>query len=204
MDGYVKLGIHIIGLALIFVQTAGLHDFWETTLSTNYVQAYTFTQIFIFGSTWLIRKGIEFVEQNHNVELVYAVHKSKVDTTVAKYDMDESDSSLSTNRIMFVVITLASFQFQLLSKFALLVLGVLRSTTMLTSPLFKVYVLKYPAVGSLQRPWAPDETFIRFGDPVPFVDAIPGSETVATEKEAEPEKGVSPKKAGKKGSKKNQ
>ncbi|KAI9330309.1 hypothetical protein BDR26DRAFT_871600 [Obelidium mucronatum] len=161
LDGNIKVILHIIGLGLIIVQQAALFDFVQFDPTQKvFVGAYTLSQLFVFGSTLYIQNRIPFSEGSEKY-LVYAIHKSRIETNFEDYDTKQGSDLLSTNRIMFAVAVLSYFQLEFLSSFSLMILGLLRSVTVLTHPLFQVYILgKQTATGELRRPWSPDELFI--------------------------------------------
>ncbi|KAJ3293923.1 Nuclear receptor 2C2-associated protein [Rhizoclosmatium sp. JEL0117] len=182
--------VHIVGLVAIIIQQSFLYDFETLPFAEHFVSAYTITQLFIFGFTFQIRSLIPKAGAKEK-PLVYAVHKTRVETNIEDYDQKESDDLLSAARIYFVVATLAHFQFKFLSGFSMLVLGILRCTTIATHPLFRIYILGAEATGDLERPWAPDEYLLK-GDAatVKKVEETEGEKkeekkAVAAEKETE-------------------
>ncbi|KAJ3229449.1 hypothetical protein HDU81_005364 [Chytriomyces hyalinus] len=193
MEGYAKLILHVIGLAFVIAQEAKLYDFDDPTQSTFFVQGYSVTQLFVFGSIMAIRKAVDTVSEYGEQPLVYTVHKTKISTTFAKYDKQEADSMLSSSRIIFVVVTVASFQFKLISMFSLFVFGFLRTVSMVTHPLFRIYCLGAADVGDLERPWGPDEVLWKEGD----ADAVKADSDAAPQES----KKADSKKAGKKAKK---
>ncbi|KAI8838708.1 hypothetical protein BJ741DRAFT_600383 [Chytriomyces cf. hyalinus JEL632] len=195
MEGYAKLALHVVGLAFVIAQEAKLYEFDDPSQSTFFVQGYSITQLFVFGAIMAIRRAVDNAAEYGEQPLVYTVHKTKIATTFAKYDKQEADSMLSTSRIIFVVVTVASFQFKLISMFSLFVFGFLRTVSMVTNPLFRIYCLGAADVGDLERPWGPDETVWKEDSDA----AKAGSEDTAPQES----KKVDSKKAGKK-TKKNE
>ncbi|ORY51083.1 hypothetical protein BCR33DRAFT_846715 [Rhizoclosmatium globosum] len=184
LDGNIKLIVHIVGLVAIIIQQSFLYDFETLPFAEHFVSAYTITQLFIFGFTFQIRSLIPKAGAKEK-PLVYAVHKTRVETNIEDYDQKESDDLLSAARIYFVVATLAHFQFKFLSDFLCL-----------------IYILGAEATGDLERPWAPDEYLLK-GDAatVKKVEEKEEKETVAIEKEVEKEEAGTKKTRARKGKK---
>ncbi|KAJ3067800.1 hypothetical protein HDU98_009020 [Podochytrium sp. JEL0797] len=151
--------IHVIGLIAIMIQQAGVYDFTQLPQAANFISAYTVTQAFVFGFTFQIKSLINS-SGGKEMPLVYRVHRTRIVSNYHEYDLKQYEETLSTNRIMFVVSTIAYFQLEFLSSFSLLVLGFLRMVSTATHPLFQIYIFGKPAVGELKRPWGPDEVFV--------------------------------------------